>query len=123
MTPEDIRNYIKDTVYTAVQSTKEENSGLIGDIQRILNKEIAKAIELNVNGKIRAIDTKFDTYVREDNEYKENKKETDDIWRKGVDDKLEIVTNLQGFGRVSLYVMGFVALLGTVVGLVFKFLK
>jgi len=49
MTPEDIKNYIKDTVYQSTQSTKQENSGLIGDLKRLIQEEIAtKMMQTNI---------------------------------------------------------------------------
>lgn len=106
----------------AVQSTKQENSGLIGDIQRLLNKEIAKGVELHVNGKIRAIDTKLENYIMSDNEYKERVAKESSEWREKVDSKLEVVTNLQGFGRVAMYIMGFIGAVGVTIGVILKYL-
>lgn len=106
----------------AVQSTKQENSGLIGDIQRLLNKEIAQAVELHVNGRVRAIDTKLENYIISDKEHNENEARQSAEWRKKVDEKLEVVTNLQGFGRVAMYIMGFIGAVGVTIGVISKYL-
>lgn len=72
MTPEEIKDVIKETVYLAQNSTKQENSGLITHLQKIMQQEIAVGIEKNVNGKIRNIDKKIDDYISEDNKWKES---------------------------------------------------
>lgn len=70
-----------------------------------INRTIADSIEKNVNGKIRAIDSKIDTYIREDLAYNKQVGEDTREWRKGADDKLSIVASVQGFGKVMGYLI------------------
>lgn len=87
-----------------------------------LQNTVAESIEKNVNGKIRALDFKIDTYIREDNEYKERMKEETEEWRTSADDKLQLIGNIQGFGKVVLYVMAFIIAVGGAVAVIIKYL-
>lgn len=87
-----------------------------------LQNTVAESIEKNVNGKIRRLDEKIDTYIREDNEYKERITKETDEWRKGADDKLAIVGSVQGFGRVAGYILGMIIVLGGSTAVIIKFL-
>lgn len=77
-----------------------------------LQGTIAESIEKNVNGKIRMLDAKIDTYIREDNEYKTRITNETNEWRKGADDKLAIVGSVQGFWKVMLFIGSFLAVFG-----------
>ena len=55
----------------AIQSTKQENSGLVDEIMHKMEKGIEESISRNVNGKIRNLDGKIDEYIKSDMEWKE----------------------------------------------------
>jgi flagellar biosynthesis chaperone FliJ len=55
----------------AIQSTKQENSGLVDEIMHKMEKGIEESINRNVNGKIRNLDGKIDEYIKSDMEWKE----------------------------------------------------
>lgn len=121
------REHFEGLIVKAIQSGKKETSDLVTDIMaRIENKlenTIAASIEKNVNGKIRKLDEKIDVYINEDNKYKERiTKETDD-WRKGADDKLKIVSDIQAFGNVGSKILGFIIMLGAASGAWFSVVK
>lgn len=121
------REHFEGLIVKAIQSGKKETSDLVTDIiARIENKlesTIAASIEKNVNGKIRKLDEKIDVYINEDNKYKERiTKETDD-WRKGADDKLKIVSDIQAFGSVGSKILGFIIMLGAASGAWFSVVK
>ena len=95
-------------------------------IEQIKNS-IKETIILTVNGKIdklnssqETINVKIDTYIREDLEYKERMTKETEVWRASADSKLEFVSNVQGFGRVSLYVGGFILTVGGAIALFIK---
>lgn len=88
---------------------------------RALQETVAESIEKNVNGKIRRLDEKIDNYIREDNEHKERMILETAEWRKSADEKLQLVSNIQGFGKVLMYFLGFCATLGGVIAMVVTF--
>lgn len=65
---------IKEYIFQAVQSGKQETSGLVDLIihkmEKKLDETIAVSIEKNVNGKIKKIDEKIEAYILSDNEWK-----------------------------------------------------
>lgn len=67
------------------------------DIEQI-KKEIQSTIKVVVNGKIDKIDQKLEEYIKSDNE-----------WKAAAQPVIDMGRNVQGFGRVSLYIVGFVA--------------
>lgn len=79
---------------------------------RELQNTIAESIEKNVNGKIRRLDEKMDNYIKADLDHKETERIETNEWRKNTDEKLQFVVDLQGFGKVTKYVMGFIISIG-----------
>lgn len=79
-----------------------------------IQKTLTETIKIVVNGKIDRMNVKLDTYIKEDNEYKTRFKEDTDVWRKGADEKLELVSNIRGFGKVFMYIVGIIVAVGTV---------
>lgn len=77
-----------------------------------IQKTIAISIEKHVNGKIKSLDKKFGEYVNKDEE-----------WKKRAEPVIQMGQNIQGFGRVSLYFLGFISAVGGVILLLVKFFK
>ena len=65
---------IKEYIFQAVQSGKQETSGLVDLIihkmESKLDAGIQKGIETHVNGKIKTLDKKIDDYIKSDNDWK-----------------------------------------------------
>lgn len=112
MTPED-RQHFDELLLKAQQSGKQETSDLVDDIMRRVDIVVEKSIEKYVNGKIRAIDTKIDTYIREDAEFNDRMKSDTDQWRATADKSLEFVKNTTAFGKVFMYLVGVFIAIGT----------
>lgn len=74
----------------------------------ILNA-VRQTIKETVNGKIDRMNDKIDNYIKGDIE-----------WKVEADKKLEVVGSVQGFGKVTLYILGFLSALGAGVGLIYK---
>lgn len=77
-----------------------------------MNKEhleqIKAVIRETVNGKIDKIDAKLDTYIKEDTE-----------WKQKAEPVIKMGENVQGFGKVSLYIIGFIAsAIGVIIGII-----
>tara|TARA_R110000868_G_scaffold114344_1_gene306415 strand:+ start:159 stop:452 length:294 start_codon:yes stop_codon:yes gene_type:complete len=87
-----------------------------------LQNTVAESIEKNVNGKIRALDFKIDTYIREDTEYKERSEKSSEEWRTQADDKLQLVSDIQGFSKIMFKVIGFIVGIGGAVAVIIKYL-
>lgn len=66
---------IKEAHLIGLQAGKQETSGLVDlvihKMETKIDASIAKGIELHVNGKIKGLDSKIDTYIKSDNEWKE----------------------------------------------------
>lgn len=77
-----------------------------------MNKVIQDTIQETVNGKIDKINTKLDTYMREDNE-----------WKDSVTPSIEIMKKMQGFASVGGYVLKTIILIGAVATAIYTFIK
>lgn len=67
----------------------------ISKIIKALDESVAKAVELNVNGKIRKIDEKLDNYIKADLE-----------WKKTADPYIKIASNISGTWKFIIYIAG-----------------
>ena len=119
MSEEKIQQYIKDTVTHAKDSLLNENSNLVDMIVHKMEGHIEKAIDKHVNGKIKALDTKLDNYIIADMQWKKE----DEQWKEDVKPQIQLVKDTQGFGKVSLYFLGFVSALGGCIILIYNLLK
>lgn len=99
----------KEFIFQAVQSGKQETSNLVDSIIHKIEPAVEKSIEKYVNGKIRVMDGKLDAYIVSDNE-----------WKALAQPVVDLGKNLQGFGKVALYTIGFVA---SVMGAILLFIE
>ncbi len=97
------------------------------DLQKtILNKidsTVESSIEKYVNGKIRRLDEKLDNYIKTDIEHRIIEREATKEWRENADNKLNVVSRLQGFSDVALYSLGFIAAIGGAFGAILAVIK
>lgn len=70
MNEKDVEHF-ENFIMKAIQSTKQENSGLVDEIMHKMEKGIEESINRNVNGKIRNLDGKIDEYIKSDIAWKE----------------------------------------------------
>jgi len=101
MTPED-KAHFEDVIVKAVQSGKQETSGLVDTIMHKMEKGIEESINRNVNGKIKRLDEKIDAYIISDNE-----------WKDRYSPYLEGLANITGSGKIILWMAIFAS---TVIG-------
>lgn len=66
-----------------------------------IEKAIAASIEKTVNGKINLLTKEFREYVTQD-----------EAWKDKAAPVLKMGESVQGFGKVSLYLLGFISALG-----------
>lgn len=111
MTPEQ-QQHFDDLIIKAVQSGKQETSGLVDTILHKIDSHIEESINRNVNGKINLLTQKVDNYVKQDNE-----------WKIKAEPVIQMGQQVQGFGKVSLYIVGFVASVGGAVLLIINMFK
>lgn len=97
MTPEDKRHF-EDILIKAVQSGKKETSDLVDMVIHKIEPAIENSVNKYVNGKLDKINLKIDDYIVSDLQWKERAEPT-----------LQMGQNVAGFGKVSLYIVGFVA--------------
>lgn len=103
---------IEDLIVKAVQSGKQETSGLVDLVIHKIEPAIEKAVEKYVNGKIRNLDAKIDVYIKEDLEWKEKSLPV-----------IESGTKVLNFGVVGMSILKLIIVLGSSVGVVWAFLK
>lgn len=84
--------------------TKEQEARLNKVIAESIEKNVSVSVEKTVNGKIKAIDAKLDTYIREDNEWKEDVRPTIDGMKR-----------LQNASDVGLGLLKFIVVMGAAV--------
>lgn len=73
---------------------------------------VGVAIKTHVNGKIDRINDKFDAYIKSDME-----------WKEKAQPVLDMGNNVQGFGKVSLYILGFVASVAGAIAVIVNLLR
>lgn len=112
MTEEKIQLYIKETVAHAKDSFFSENSNLVDMIMHKIEPTVEKSIEKHVNGKIRVLDAKITEYIK-----------ADELWKQEITPRIEIIKNVQGFGKVTLYFLGFISAIGGAIILVINLFK
>lgn len=104
---------IKEYIFQAHQAGKQETSGLVDHILRKMDDKIKVTIKEAVNGKIDKLHDKLDFYIKEDTD-----------WKTKAEPVIKMGENVAGFGKVSLYVLGFIAsVTGAVIGLIKLFEK
>jgi len=86
------RDYYEDLLVKAIQAGKQETSGLAGDLKASMQK----------------LETKFDRHLELDKLWKEE----DKLWKEKAEPVLQIVKNMRAFGKVTLYIVGFLSAIG-----------
>jgi hypothetical protein len=113
---------IEEFIFKAVQSGKQETSGLVDEVFRRIDPAIERSIEKNVNGKIRLLDQKITTYIENDDKWKEEHLKANekliDIVNLNTEYRLQTVGGL----IMIKFILGFVGF-GTLISLVLSFIK
>ena len=97
MTDSQIQKF-EDLILKAVQSGKKETSDLVDMVIHKIEPAIENSVNKYVNGKLDKMNLKIDDYIVSDLQWKERAEPT-----------LQMGQNVAGFGRVLLYIVGFVA--------------
>lgn len=84
----------------------------IEDLKKSIDHQLKIGIEEHVNGKIRQLTAKFNAYVEKDEE-----------WKDRAEPAIMMVQNVQGFGKVALYGIGFISAVSGLALLLSKFFK
>lgn len=116
---QELKNHFDEIILKAVQSGKKETSGLVNDILRKQDKYIGEAIEKHVNGKIRALTQELKDHRAEDTVWKQEDRQ----WKENAFPIIEMGKNMQGFGKVTLYLVGFAASIGGLFLMLKEFIK
>lgn len=77
-----------------------------------ITETIKQTIQEKVNGKIDRMNMKLDTYIKEDNDWKEN-----------VMPSIEIMKQMQGFSSTAIWIMKTIAVISTAVAAVWTFIN
>jgi hypothetical protein len=96
---------MKETVAHAKVSFFKDDSNLAGHILDKMQGHIEKTIE----SKMKPLEEKLDDYIEKDTEDKKLLAQTLATWKEDITPVIEMGKNVQGFGKVSLYVLGFIA--------------
>lgn len=77
-----------------------------------IQEAVGIAIKVHVNGKIDRMNDKIDAYIKSDME-----------WKEKAQPVLDMGNNVQGFGKVSLYIIGFIASVAGAIAVIINLLK
>lgn len=77
-----------------------------------IQNTIKDTIKVEVNGKIDRINIKLDDYIK-----------NDELWKEAAKPVIAMGVSMQGFGRVTLYIVGFIAAVGGAFMFINNFLK
>lgn len=96
---------IKETVSHAKNNLHSEESLVASSI---LDK-MGIHIKTTIDDKLKPLSDKLDNYIKDDTRSKEELAATLLAWKEEITPVIEMGKNVQGFGKVSLYILGFVA--------------
>lgn len=85
---------MKETVAHAKNAWGSEDSKIAGIVLEKMGGHIEKAVD----SRIQPLSDKLDNYIESDNE-----------WKETAQPVIEMGKSVQGFGKVSLYILGFIA--------------
>lgn len=110
MTPEQFKQFTErqdELLLKAVQSGKQETSGLVDHIIHKMESKIEESINKNVNGKLDKMHIKIDNYIATDNE-----------WKVKYSPYLEGIVGVSVGGKIMLKVLlGFASIGGAVLAI------
>lgn len=116
MDDEKLQQYIKDTVAHAKNSLFHENSNLVDMIfhkmEDRIEKAVDKATEKYTNGRLKALDSKIDDYIKEDLE-----------WKVKALPVIESGTKVLNFGTVGVGLLKFITIFSVAFGFIWGFIK
>jgi hypothetical protein len=119
MEQKDIQQVIKDTVLHAKNAFFSEDSRMADHILKKMEGHITKAIDDRLEVKLIPV---FE-YIKDDTTRNKQKDEADIAFKKDIMPVIEMGKNVQGFGKVSLYILGFIASLSAGFYALMAFLK
>jgi hypothetical protein len=108
----ELRQIFEEYMETSRQSGKQETSNLVSDIIERQKPVIEETIERVVNGRIRELHHKIDDYIKRDEQ-----------WKEEITPQIKLVKDVQGFGKVSLYALGFFSAIGGAIMLIINLFK
>jgi hypothetical protein len=98
---------IKDYIHLAVQSGKAENSGLVSEILRQMDRHIEVSVKKHINGTITSIQTQLEDYIESDNN-----------WKKQYEPYIEGLANVSSGGKIIVAIcLGISAITGTLIAI------
>ena len=97
----------KEYIFQAVQSGKQETSGLVDMIMHKMESKIEESINKNVNGKMDRMHTKIDNYII-----------TDNAWKDKYSPYLEGIVGVSVGGKIMLKILfGFASIGGAILAI------
>lgn len=118
MSPEQIE-HLEGLIVKAVQSGKQETSDLVDAVIKKIEPAVQIAVDKSINGKLYKI-------MDEQKEHKEIVQDyikEDMKWKESAQPVITMGQNVQGFGKVSLYILGFVASVAGVIIYILNIIK
>jgi len=119
---EETKQYFEEIIFKAVQSGKQETSGLVNDVLRRMDPAIEKSIEKYVNGKINRLDQKITDYIENDDKWKEDHLKANEKLITIVNENTEFRLRTTGGIVLLQFILGFFGL-GTIINLIVLFTK
>ena len=110
MKPEELKHF-EDLIFKAVQSGKQETSGLVDMIMHKIEKELDPAIQKAVNGKLETYIQKDLIWKDKDMEWKENREK----WEKRAEPVVKAFENTSWLSSVFVQSLKLLGMLGVAV--------
>ena len=115
-------DHLEGIIFKAVQSSKQETSGLVSEVIKKIEPAVEKSIEKYVNGKIRLLDQKVTTYIENDEKWKEEHLKANGKLIDIVNLNTEYRLTTAGGVATLKFILGFVGV-GTLISLIMNFVK
>lgn len=118
----DTLNKLEEIIFKAVQSGKQETSGLVTEVLKRIEPAVERSIEKCVNGKIRLLDQKVTTYIENDDKWKDEHLKANEKLIDVVNANTEFRLQTTGGLVLIKFLLGFIGV-GTFISLVMNFVK
>lgn len=118
----EVVEHLEGLLFKAIQSGKQETSGLVDDVIKRIEPAVEKSIEKYVNGKIRLLDQKITTYIDNDEKWKDEHSKANEKLIGIVNLNTEFRLQTTGGLVLVKFLLGFIGL-GTLVSLIMNFTK
>ena len=88
------------------------NDKQFAELKESIDQQLKSGIEVNVNGKIRSLSEKIDTYIKQDEE-----------WKEGVTPSIEMMKHISNFSDTTIWILKTFLLVASACGAFYAFFR